>query len=116
MGKWGWGASAPGEKHPRPRALQQTDCFNVPFDPQNNPAKYYYPHFTMKPFQGSERGSDLPRVTQLEDPSLKVSFTGLQIPGSSLVSALQELRGWRLGLPGRRSPHLLQSSLMSAAW
>lgn len=49
MRKWqsiGDGTPQPQEgNHLRPGASHRTDCFNVLFDCQNNPAKYHYPHF-----------------------------------------------------------------------
>lgn len=47
-GESGVGCLSSRERNPLwPRALHQTDSFSIPFDLQNNPAKYYYSHFAL---------------------------------------------------------------------
>lgn len=55
-GKWGWGDLSPG------RITKPGPGFCIILI------------LPMKPFQGSERGSDFPKVTQLEASCLQVSF------------------------------------------
>ena len=72
-GESGMGCLSPRERNPpRPRALHQIGSFSIAFDLQNNPAKYYYSHFALEPFQGSERESDSPEATKQEQPALRI--------------------------------------------
>lgn len=44
-------------------------CFKVPFNLPNNQS-IIFPTLPMKPFEGSEEGSDSPKVAQREVPSV----------------------------------------------
>ena len=41
---------------------------------KTTPQSIIIPILPMEPFQCPERGSDLPKVTQLEEPTLKVRY------------------------------------------
>lgn len=116
-GKWG-GCLSPGERNPpRPRALHQIDSFSIAFDLQNNPAKYYYSHFALEPFQGSERESDSPEATKQEEPALRI---GCLTPNSrflpNLCTAGAQGRAGDAQAPRcAHDPHPLPSSLKLAA-
>ena len=116
-GRGGRGCLSPGERNPpRPRALHQIDSFSIAFDVQNNPAKYYYSHFALEPFQGSERESDSPEATKQEEPALRI---GCLTPNSRFLPNL-----CTVGAQGRagdaqaprcaHDPHPLPSSLKLA--
>lgn len=89
----GGDTSAPGEElDPGPELCigQTASMFHLIF--KTTLPRSIITIFLTKPFQGSERGSDLPRVTQLEALSLPVGFTCLQIPSPS--------RSLHCGTPG----------------
>lgn len=86
-GKWGWGCVSPrGGSDPDPELCIGQTASMSHLILKTTPQSVIITVLPMKPFQGSERGCDLPKVTQLEEPSLTVGFTCLQIlcPSRSL--------------------------------